>query len=107
MMAQKDVEKRALEDGEKSNVHAPSKDLEVQIVKADYGTAEKAPLHNSEVPAGEEDDSEKVYPPFKKAVVVMIALYLSLLLVSLVSCLPSHKNLGFLLPYYMASINSL
>jgi len=43
------------------------------------------------VPAGEEDDEGKVYPPARKVAVVMLALYLSLFLVSLVSThLPYH-----------------
>jgi hypothetical protein len=44
------------------------------------------------VSAKEEDDAGKVYPPARKVVVVMISLYLSLFLVSLVHLLPPSSS---------------
>ncbi|TVY85231.1 Rubrofusarin-specific efflux pump aurT [Lachnellula suecica] len=70
----------APESGDDGYVAAPSTDVELGNP---LGTIEKSPLKKSEVPAGEEDDDGKVYPPISKVLVVMLALYLSLFLVSL------------------------
>jgi hypothetical protein len=60
----------------------PSTTKEEQLGKS----AEDPHLKKSEpLPAGEEDDEGKVYPPARKVAAVMVALYLSLFLVSLVS----------------------
>jgi hypothetical protein len=92
-MSHNEIQKETLERNQKNRDFAmETGDVEVQLSKTEDGTAEKAPLQNSEVPAGEEDDSEKIYPPAKKVVVVMIALYLSLFLVSLVSRVTFHNS---------------
>jgi hypothetical protein len=93
MMAHNEVEKRTLGGDGENHIHASSRDIEVQISKAEDGTGKKLPLGISQVPAREEDDSEKMYPPTQKVVIAMIALYLSLFSVSLVSSPRFHNNL--------------
>jgi hypothetical protein len=65
-----------------TSVQEPSRDEEVAIPDED-----EHPKTLESVSAKEEDDAGKVYPPARKVAVVMISLYLSLFLVSLVHLL--------------------
>jgi len=83
-MAQEDPVESVPKFSGSGHIPALARDDELGISNQGNGNTEKAPLKKSEVPAGEEDDN-KVYPPTRKVMVVMLALYLSLFLVSLVS----------------------
>jgi hypothetical protein len=64
-----------------TSVQEPSRDEELATPNGEH------PKTLEGVSAKEEDDAGKVYPPARKVVVVMISLYLSLFLVSLVHLL--------------------
>ncbi len=73
--------------GTGDSIQQPAQDEELAIPN------EKSLSKADPVPAGEGDDEGTVYPPTRKVVVVMVSLYLSLFLVSLVSfalCSPAH-----------------
>jgi hypothetical protein len=70
-----------------TSVQEPNRDEELAIPNE-----EEHPKTLEGVSAKEEDDAGKVYPPARKVVVVMIALYLSLFLVSLVHLLPPPSS---------------
>ena len=70
-----------------TSVQEPSRDEELATPNE-----EEHPKTLEGVSAKEEDDAGKVYPPARKVVVVMISLYLSLFLVSLVHILPPSAS---------------
>lgn len=82
-MASKHIDQDALAGADENHAPATAADVELGILDGAKGT-EKVPAKEISVPAGEEDENGKVYPPTRKVMVVMLALYLSLFLVSLV-----------------------
>ncbi len=70
-----------------TSVQEPNRDQELTIPNE-----EERPRPLEGLSAKEEDDAGKVYPPARKVVVVMIAIYLSLFLVSLVHLLPLSSS---------------
>jgi hypothetical protein len=76
---------------------AVDKDVELGAPDGENGTNEKSlPKKSGLRSAAEEDEAGKVYPAAKQVAVVMLALYLSLFLVSLASHSdqsPTHSHL--------------
>jgi hypothetical protein len=83
-MAQQNTSENVV--GKEDSIQQPVRDEELEI-----SNEKPQPKKAEPVPAGEEDDEGKVYPPARKVAVVMVALYLSLFLVSLVK---SNKPLS-------------
>jgi hypothetical protein len=108
-MAQEHAAKSRPENSGDVHVPAPAQDVELGILNGTDGTTEKAPLKKSEsVPAGEEDESGKVYPPTRQVMVVMLSLYLSLFLVSLVSFpIPYSLHHSILSRHMLTSLTSI
>jgi hypothetical protein len=70
-------------------VQQPNRDEELALPNEKEHSKKQEPIS-----AAEEDDAGKVYPPAREVIVVMIALYLSVFLVSLVNLPipPSHSK---------------